>query len=134
VLFKPVPLKAKRLHLKGKQGEQRAASYLQGLGHFILHTNWRAGRLAEVDLISWNPFTNTYHFIEVKTRSTARASDATEQATLKKLNKLQLGVQHYLMQKQLPLETTPVQLDWVVVLFDKRTQEHKLLYYPNITG
>lgn len=49
----------------GKQGEDIACAFLEGLGHQILERNWRSGHL-EIDIISKDP--EGIHFVEVKTR------------------------------------------------------------------
>lgn len=49
----------------GRQGEDAACRFLEGMGHTILERNWRAGHL-EIDIISFNE--EGIHFVEVKTR------------------------------------------------------------------
>ena len=49
----------------GKQGENIACRYLEGMGHTILERNWRCGHL-EIDIISYD--SEGIHFVEVKTR------------------------------------------------------------------
>ena len=49
----------------GRQGENIACSYLEGMGHTILERNWRSGHL-EIDIISVDP--EGIHFVEVKAR------------------------------------------------------------------
>ena len=49
----------------GRQGEDMAGRFLQGIGHTILERNWRSGHL-EIDIISFD--SQGIHFIEVKTR------------------------------------------------------------------
>ena len=49
----------------GKQGEDIACAFLEGLGHQILERNWRSGHL-EIDIISLAA--DGIHFVEVKTR------------------------------------------------------------------
>lgn len=49
----------------GRQGEDMACRFLQGIGHTILERNWRSGHL-EIDIISFD--SQGIHFIEVKTR------------------------------------------------------------------
>ena len=49
---------------RGKDGEKRATSYLEGLGYQILFQNWRT-RTGEIDIIAFmEPF---LVFVEVKT-------------------------------------------------------------------
>ena len=49
----------------GKQGEDIACAFLEGLGHQILERNWRSGHL-EIDIISLGA--DGIHFVEVKAR------------------------------------------------------------------
>lgn len=49
----------------GKQGEDIACAFLEGLGHQILERNWRSGH-QEIDIISLGA--DGIHFVEVKTR------------------------------------------------------------------
>ncbi len=51
-------------HLTGRQGEIRAAAYLEKLGYQVLFRNWRK-RGGEIDIIALN--NDTLVFAEVKT-------------------------------------------------------------------
>jgi putative endonuclease len=53
-------------HNLGREGENRAARYLEEAGYKILKRNWRSGR-TEIDLIAENK--DYIVFVEVKTRS-----------------------------------------------------------------
>lgn len=52
----------------GAFGEQRAVTYLRGLGWRILDRNWRC-RHGELDVIAVDPDTGAVVFVEVKTRT-----------------------------------------------------------------
>ena len=52
-------------HRLGREGEDIACSYLEGIGHTILERNWRSGHL-EIDIISTDA--EGIHFVEVKSR------------------------------------------------------------------
>lgn len=55
----------------GKWGEQVAADYLKSLGWQILHNDWQY-KHKDLDIVCYNPETQTIVFVEVKTRSSAR--------------------------------------------------------------
>lgn len=69
----------------GMEGEELAAGFLIGKGYAILHRNWRHRRL-EVDIIAVAG--ETLHFIEVKTRKTARFGLPEENVDKKKIKHL----------------------------------------------
>ncbi len=54
--------------ITGKYGEELAVDYLKKKGFEILHTNWHASKLGEIDIIAKH--NDTLIFVEVKTRST----------------------------------------------------------------
>ena len=63
-----VPTPKKELASFGKTGEQQAADFLCSLGYRLIGTNYKAGRVGEIDLIMQNG--DTLVFIEVRTRHT----------------------------------------------------------------
>ena len=65
-------------------GEQLCESWLEKKRWEILAKNWRYQRLGEIDLIAYNPVTQTLHFIEVKTRTNRRFSHPAEAIDSKK--------------------------------------------------
>ena len=75
----------------GKQGEDIACAFLEGLGHQILERNWRSGHL-EIDIISFDP--DGIHFVEVKTRRQsiqAPPQDNVDRAKQRRIAKAALG-------------------------------------------
>ena len=69
----------------GKQGEILAAVYLEKAGYSILHSNWRY-RHWEVDIIASNKA--VLHFIEVKTRTSAKYGYPEDKVDRKKIRYL----------------------------------------------
>ena len=68
--------------VKGKKGEELAAEWLFTKGFVLLHRNWRHARY-EIDIIATKD--QVLHFIEVKTRSSARFGNPENQVNKKKL-------------------------------------------------
>lgn len=128
------PARSTRAKQRGQWGERYAVRYLQGMGYYILETNWHFGKLAEVDIIAWNPFTTCYHFVEVKTRYANTFANGLEQATPAKQKRLANAVLGYLEQKELSPSTTRLQVDWIVVCVDRPDKEANATvhYYPNM--
>ncbi|MGL6269516.1 MAG: YraN family protein [Chitinophagaceae bacterium] len=68
--------------VKGKKGEELAAEWLLKQGFVMLHKNWRRARY-EIDIIATKD--QVLHFIEVKTRTSARFGNPEDQVNKKKL-------------------------------------------------
>jgi len=83
--------------ITGNFGEQIAKEYLKGLGYKILETNWRIGKLAEIDIIAKDGKTTV--FIEVKTRKTQNYGHPFEAIGYHKLKNIYTATMAY-MQKQ----------------------------------
>ena len=79
----------------GQEGEQMAATYLEGLGYSILHRNWRHSHY-EIDLIAIK--NNILHFIEVKIRSSKKFGLPEESVTKKKFRNLLNAADEFLYQ------------------------------------
>ncbi len=73
-------------HIKtGKKGEELAAQHLRQLGFVIRTQNWRY-RHWEIDIIAVR--NNILHFIEVKTRNSAKNGYPEEEVGIKKIKNL----------------------------------------------
>ena len=70
---------------KGKKGEDMAETWLLDRGYFIIHRNWRHARF-EIDIVASKD--NILHFIEVKTRTSARFGNPEDQVDKRKLRKM----------------------------------------------
>ena len=86
---------------RGKDGEKRASSYLEGLGYQILFQNWRT-RTGEIDIIAFmEPF---LVFVEVKLRKNADFAKAMEYVDRRKQDKIRVTASVYLSQNPTNLQ------------------------------
>ncbi len=88
-------MKAKKsAHIQtGAAGEELAAGYLQSEGFSIIERNWRFGR-REVDIIAEK--SGVLHFIEVKTRRSARFGQPEVKVDNRKIGLLIDAAEEYL--------------------------------------
>jgi len=105
----------KNNRLTGLTGEKAAVEYLENVGYEILETNYRYGRLGEIDIIARE---NEYLcFVEVKTRNNLLFGLPSEAVDWKKQNKIrQMALLYTKMHK---LENGKIRFDVVEVLLDK---------------
>lgn len=78
----------------GTEGEQRAVEFLAANNYTILKTNFRAGRIGEIDIIAKDA--EYICFIEVKTRRSLCFGVPSEAVTLLKQEKIKLIAAIYL--------------------------------------
>ena len=83
----------------GRLGENMAAKYLRTKGYYILRRNYRV-RGGEIDIIAKQ--NQTLVFVEVKTRRQNAGGYPEEAVTPKKLKRMDLAIQNYLMKKRQP--------------------------------
>ncbi len=99
----------------GAVGEREAAEFLQRNGYTILKTNYRVGRLGEIDIIAND---NEYIcFIEVKTRRTSTFGSPGEAVTKTKQQKIRQIAAIYLTNTR--KMDSKVRFDVVEVLMNK---------------
>ena len=79
--------------LKGRWGEELAASYLRGKGFTIIAANWRS-RFGEIDLIAEDG--TCLCFVEVKLRKSAAYGTAGAFVDRRKQNRLRAAAELYL--------------------------------------
>ena len=80
----------------GNHGEDIATEHLRQQGFLIITRNWRYSRTGEVDIVAFNPNTQTLHLVEVKTRSSTTYGSAAEAITPRKQHQLtQLAENYY---------------------------------------
>lgn len=79
---------------KGEKAEQKAIAYLKKIGHKIIETNWRFGKL-EVDIISSHE--NFLVFTEVKFRSSDFFGQPHEFVTRTKQKKIVRAANEYVL-------------------------------------
>lgn len=94
----------------GPQGEEIAASFLEGQGYTVLHRNYRK-RFGEIDIIAEDR--GTFVFVEVKTRRNDRFGSPFESVDLRKQVKLSRVAQDYISRNK--LEDRAARFDVVAV-------------------
>ncbi len=99
----------------GAVGEREAAEFLQRNGYTIVKTNYRVGRLGEIDIIAND---NEYIcFIEVKTRRTSTFGSPGEAVTRTKQQKIRQIAAIYLTNTR--KMDSKVRFDVVEILMNK---------------
>lgn len=96
-------------NILGKEGEQRAKSYLKERGYKILETNFK-NKFGEIDIIAKKD--GFLVFIEVKYRSTVAFDYPYEAVTSKKLKKLKQLIDYYYLLKKVNL---PAKLEIIAI-------------------
>lgn len=87
--------------LKGRWGEELAASYLRGKGFTIIAANWRS-RFGEIDLIAEDG--TCLCFVEVKLRKSAAYGSAAAFVDRRKQEKLRTTAMLYLSRRPTRLQ------------------------------
>jgi len=82
-------------HDRGRQGEERAAQYLERRGWEVLARNWRDGP-RELDLVVFR--SGVLAFVEVKTRKGDRCGIPTEAVTWRKRREIERAASSWLRQ------------------------------------
>ena len=82
---------------KGNQYEDRAVEHLTQLGYVVIHRNFRAGRIGEIDIIAIK--NGVICFVEVKGRASLRFGAPSESISNAKKNKIRLTSSFYLAVK-----------------------------------
>ena len=110
----------------GKQGEDIACAFLEGLGHQILERNWRSGHL-EIDIISLGA--DGIHFVEVKARRDSIQAPPQENVDRAKQRKVAKAAGGFLRTaKGLPYGGMECFFDVVAVTFGRNTTD--LEWFP----
>ena len=78
----------------GKWGEDLAAAYLQGKGYIIINRDWKSGH-RDIDIIVKDE-AGTIVFVEVKTRRNRVFGEPEEAIDYRKIQSLQLAINHYI--------------------------------------
>lgn len=79
---------------KGSLGESIAEKYLKKHGYKIIEKNYRASKLAEIDIIAINNGVTV--FVEVKLRESIKRGLGREAVTPKKQQHIRYAAQHYM--------------------------------------
>lgn len=88
--------------ITGSIWEDKAADYLKKMNITVIERNYRC-RMGEIDIIGTD--NDTYVFIEVKYRSSKKYGYSYEAVTPKKQHTIINVAKHYLMSKNLPVNT-----------------------------
>jgi len=111
----------------GKRGEQLACEFLKEKGYAILETNWRHEK-DEVDIIAMDG--QELVIVEVKTRSTDRYGEPSEEVDLRKENYLIRATEAYLEEKDLDLDS---RFDIISIILNRqevRIEHIEDAFYP----
>lgn len=115
----------------GKQGERKAAIYLQKLGYKILEMNFKAKRYGEIDIVALDPSAGSGQvvlvFVEVKTRTSYEYGRPEEAFTPRKLRLVARTGQYYTLMN--PKSPKLVRVDAVAV----DEVENKITLFKNVT-
>lgn len=117
----------------GKDGEDRAAQYLQNLGHTILERNWRYKHL-EIDIISYQA--GVLHFVEVKTRVAPLAAPPQDSLTSSKMANICKAALIYMkgiryLSMDIARTYPEIQIDAICVV-KEIDNNYTLNYYPRV--
>jgi|SRR5574344_2744528 putative endonuclease len=104
-------------NILGKNGENKAETYLISKGFKILERNWHSSH-REIDLIAEDK--GWLVFVEVKTRMSNHIAHPVEAVHGKKIHYLIQAANHFIHLKGIDL---PVRFDVVSIIFDKNTWE-----------
>lgn len=94
----------------GKEGEEKAAAYLQDKGYTILHRNWHAGR-KELDIVAEKD--KELIIVEVKTRRNEEFGNPEDAVTPRKIRNIVASADAYIKQFAIDL---PVRFDIITVV------------------
>lgn len=114
--------------LLGKEGEDVACRFLEGMGHRIMARNYRSGHL-EIDIVSTDG--NGVHFVEVKSRVAPVAAEPEDNVTPLKQRRIAKAALRFLHRRDVPFpgDGLEVHFDVVAVTFDKKGE--KLEWFPD---
>jgi Holliday junction resolvase-like predicted endonuclease len=118
----------------GQLGETAATRLAVTFGWHCIEKRWRRAGQGELDLVLWDPATQTLIFAEVKTR-TYRAGSALDALTKAKQAKLLMAAQQ--LMAQLDTKVYPVKafrFDWFVAHppLDPTCGQWQVTHWPNI--
>lgn len=105
---------------KGKEGEEIASRYLLRRGYSIIRRNYRSS-FGEVDIIAYDPSTETLVFVEVKHRKANSLSSPLESITPLKIERIKKTALQFL--SEITVNYSSVRFDAISVV-DGRVEEH----------
>jgi putative endonuclease len=95
----------------GSQGEVLAVAHLRAQGMTILATNYRIGKMGEIDIVARDGDTLT--FVEVKLRRTTKYGTPEESVTPAKQRTIRRMAEYYLMRNN--ISDTPCRFDVIAI-------------------
>ncbi len=107
---------------KGFAGEEIAANFLRKNGYQILERNYRT-KSGEIDIIARKK--KTVVFVEVKTRSTDEFGCPAEAVNSRKLARLEIVADHYILKKH--LENVPFRFEIVSITKQNNTYQCEII-------
>jgi putative endonuclease len=111
----------------GELGEKLAADYLKKNGCRVLASNYRAGRLGEIDLVVSDH--EAISFIEVKTRTGRNFGTPAEAVTYTKQMTIRRAAMCFLKEKG--LVDSPVRFDVIEVMLTKEGEVLSINHLKN---
>ncbi|HEX2925683.1 MAG TPA: YraN family protein [Ruminiclostridium sp.] len=112
----------------GAEGEKEAAEFLKKNGYTVLKTNYRVGRIGEIDIIAMEK--EYICFIEVKTRRSSAFGTPGEAVTLAKQKKIRQLAAIYLSNTG---ETNKsIRFDVVEIIMDKAADSENRMKSLNL--
>jgi len=111
----------------GELGEKLAADYLRKNNFRVLASNYRAGRLGEIDLVVSDHA--TISFIEVKTRTGKGYGTPAEAVTYAKQKTIRRAAMCFLKEKG--LVNNPVRFDVIEVMLTKEGEVLSINHLKN---
>lgn len=103
-------------HDVGRQGEQIAAAILKRKGFQAVASNWRYGKLGEIDLVVFHPADKLLIFVEVKTRRNHRYGEPVEAVDPRKQAQLALLAEAFIAAHP-DIQAEAFRFDVISVLF-----------------
>jgi len=109
----------------GNQWEKIAQEYLRKHAYQILHVNFIAPRIWEIDIIAQKDKKTC--FVEVKYRTSERFWSGEHAITPQKLSKIEKTIQQYCHQYEIDHET--IQFD--IIIITKKINSYEIKHYKN---
>jgi putative endonuclease len=109
----------------GTQGEAQAVQFLKEHGYTIMTTNYRVGKMGEIDIIAKDG--DTIVFVEVKLRRTTKYGTPEEAVTYSKQRTIRRMAEGYLMFNR--IENVPCRFD--VVAIEARHDIYVIRHHKN---
>ena len=114
----------------GCRGEKIARSYMQNKGFRLEASNWRSGKLGEIDLVVYHPGLEMLVFVEVKTRKTQFLESPLDAVDAKKVHQMIHLAGAYLAAHPDYTECN-IRFDLISITFPGNNQPAEILHLEN---